>query len=370
MTIAIVINTSWNIYNFRSGLVKALQSEGHRVVFIAPADQYSEEISTWGDHIPIEMDNTGSNPFRDMALLLKLRSAYKRISPAIILHFTIKPNVYGTLAARSLGIPCINNVSGLGTLFMNENLTAKIGRMLYRLAFRRGCHVLFQNQDDCRDFLDKVKIQAPYLLVPGSGIDISAFDFQPLPTNELPRFLMVGRLLLDKGVMEYLEAALRVRTLGYQAEFALAGELDEQHVRGVARQVIDDYHQKGLVKYLGKVNPIKDEMIASDWIVLPSYREGTPRTLLEAAALGRPIITTDVPGCREVVDHEVNGLMCPARSADGLSAALLSALSKDRVQREAMGRQSRRIAENRFDEKKVISVYLKLIADATKSLPQ
>ena len=138
MIIAIVINTSWNIYNFRKGLVDGLKSSGHQLLLIAPRDDFSETISQWGKFIPVDMDNTGSNPFRDIGLLLRLRAVYKKERPAIILHYTIKPNVYGTLAARSLGIPCINNVSGLGTLFMNENLTAKIGRMLYRLAFRKG----------------------------------------------------------------------------------------------------------------------------------------------------------------------------------------------------------------------------------------
>jgi glycosyltransferase involved in cell wall biosynthesis len=365
MIIAIVINTSWNIYNFRKGLIDGLRADGHELILIAPRDEYSEEISKWGRYVPLTMDNTGSNPIRDFKLLLQLRGIYAKQRPDIILHYTIKPNIYGTLAARSLGIPCINNVSGLGTLFMNENLTAKIGRLLYRMAFGSGCHILFQNEDDAQDFIDKVKIGVPYSLVPGSGIDTHVYDYHDLPINKVPRFLMVARLLLDKGVSEYLEAALQINEKGHVADFVLAGELDTNHVRGIDRDVIDKYHNSGVVNYLGSVNPIRNEMIKSDWIVLPSYREGTPRTLLEGAAHGRPLITTDVPGCREVVDHGINGFLCTAKSVDSLIKVLEEALTKDKDQMAGMGKESRKIAESKFDEKLVIDIYRNLINNAT-----
>ncbi|MEQ9301533.1 MAG: glycosyltransferase family 4 protein [Cyclobacteriaceae bacterium] len=363
MLIAIVINTSWNIYNFRRGLIDGLKSDGHELLLIAPYDEYSDEISEWAQYIPIEIDNTGSNPFKDIKLLIQLRGIYAQYRPNVILHYTIKPNIYGTLAARSIGIPCINNVSGLGTIFMNENVTAKIGRGLYRVAFRQGCHILFQNEDDQRDFTAKVKLGVPHSLVPGSGIDTGQFEYHDPPNNEVPRFLLVARLLLDKGVLEYLESARRIKAKGCNAEFAIAGEVDESHVRGVARSVIDNYHSSGDVTYLGSVNPIKDEMVGSDWIVLPSYREGTPRTLLEGAALGRPLIATDVPGCREVVRHGVNGLLCSAKSTDDLTETIEVALGKTKSEVLTMGKQSRQLAETKFDEKIVVDAYRKLIQE-------
>lgn len=365
MLIAIVINTSWNIYNFRRGLIEGLKSDGHELLLIAPFDKYSDEISDWGEYIQVEMDNTGSNPFKDIQLMIQLRRIYAQHRPDIILHYTIKPNIYGTLAARLLGIPCINNVSGLGTIFINENLTAKIGRGLYRIALSKGCHVLFQNEDDSRDFTSKVKLGVPHSLVPGSGIDTERFEYHEPPNNEVPRFLLVARLLRDKGMLEYLESARRLKAKGCTAEFALAGEVDESHVRGVSRSEIDAYQISGDINYLGPVNPIKDEMVRSDWILLPSYREGTPRTLLEGAALGRPLITTDVPGCREVVQHELNGLLCSAKSADDLAQTIEIALGKTKDQMLDMGRQSRKLAETKFDEKIVIDTYRKLINQMT-----
>lgn len=361
MIIAIVINTSWNIYNFRKGLIDGLKSDGHDLVLIAPRDKYSDKIKPWGRYIPVVMDNTGSNPFKDLSLVFQLRGIYADVRPDVILHYTIKPNIYGTIAARSLGIPCINNVSGLGTLFIKENFTAKIGRLLYAIAFKSGCHILFQNEDDKNDFTKKVKIGVPYSLVPGSGIDIDYFDFHVQPDNPVPRFLMVARLLIDKGVMEFLESARLVKERGFKVEFVLAGELDENHVRGIKRSVIEKYHNSGVINYLGAVNPIKNEMIKSDWIILSSYREGTPRTLLEGAALGRPLITTDVPGCREVVEHEVNGLLCGAKSEDSLVSVLERAINMDKDRVVAMGRQSRRLAETKFAEKMVIDAYRNLI---------
>lgn len=363
MLIAIVINTSWNIYNFRRGLIDGLKSDGHELLLIAPLDEYSDEISKWAEYIPIDIDNTGSNPFKDVKLLIQLRGMYAQYRPNVILHYTIKPNIYGTLAARALGIPCINNVSGLGTIFMNENLTAKIGRGLYRVAFSQGCHILFQNEDDLRDFTAKVQLGVPHSLVPGSGIDTGQFKFHEPPNNEVPRFILVARLLLDKGVLEYLESARQIKAKGHNVEFALAGEVDESHVRGVARSVVDEYHSSGDINYLGSVNPIESEMIASDWVVLPSYREGTPRTLLEGAALGRPLIATDVPGCREVVHHEVNGLLCSARSTDALAEAIEVALGKTKSEVLKMGKQSRQLAETKFDEKIVVNAYGKLIQE-------
>ncbi|MEQ8712816.1 MAG: glycosyltransferase family 4 protein [Cyclobacteriaceae bacterium] len=361
MLIAIVINTSWNIYNFRRGLIEGLKSDGHELLLIAPIDDYSDEIGKWSEYIPVKMDNTGSNPFKDIKLMFQLRKIYARRKPNVILHYTIKPNIYGTLAARSLRIPCINNISGLGTIFMNENLTAKIGRWLYRIALSKGCYVLFQNQDDKRDFTSKVKLGVPYSLVPGSGIDTSHFEYNEPPHNEIPRFLLVARLLLDKGILEYLKSARQLKAKGYKAEFALAGEVDESHVRGVPQSEIDEYHSTGDINYLGPVNPIEDEMVRSDWILLPSYREGTPRTLLEGAALGRPLIATDVPGCREVVQHEINGLLCSAKSVDDLTRTIEIALGKTKSQTIAMGRKSRQLAEKKFDEKIVINTYRKLI---------
>ena len=366
MRIAIVINTSWNIYNFRQGLVEALTEEGHELLLIAPYDDYSKRIKSWGTYIPLDMDNTGTNPFKDALLWLRLRRIYAREQPDIALHFTIKPNIYGTLAARSHGIPSINNVSGLGTIFVNENLTSSIGRAMYSIAFSKECHVLFQNADDRNDFNEVVSYNAPNSLVPGSGIDLRRFHYAAPPENATPRFLMVARLLKDKGVAEFLEAAEQINKNNKKAAFVLAGDLDERHVRGISKAQLDKYTSKGSLLYLGHVDNVREEMKKADWVVLPSYREGTPRTLLEAAALGRPLITADVPGCREVVIHKTNGFLCPPRDVAGLVHALETAIGMEQPAVKQMGEKSREIAVNKFDQEIVIGHYRSLITELTE----
>ncbi len=366
MRIAIVINTSWNIYNFRRGLVESLTEDGHELLLIAPYDEYSERIKSWGTYIPLIMDNTGTNPVKDGLLWLALRRIYARERPNIALHFTIKPNIYGTLAARSLGIPSINNVSGLGTIFVNENLTSRIGRVLYRFAFSKECHVLFQNVDDQNDFNEVVSYRSQNSLVPGSGIDLERFQYFEPPENDIPRFLMVARLLKDKGVTEFLEAAEQMNNDSKKAEFVLAGELDESHVRGISKDQLEKYISTRSLTYLGHVDNVQEEMKKADWVVLPSYREGTPRTLLEAAALGRPLITSDVPGCREVVTHKANGFLCPPRDVTGLVKTMEMAIEMKQAEVKQMGEKSREIAMNRFDQKIVIGHYKSLIVELTE----
>ena len=360
MKVAITINTSWNIYNFRLGLVRALLAEGHQVIAIASLDSYSEKLQFEGcDFIPIEIQNTGTNPIREFKLYRQLKRIYNQHKPDVILHYTVKPNIYGSIAANTLGIPVINNVSGLGTVFLNEGLTSSIAKKLYSRAFKNVDLVFFQNRDDRETFLKYILI--PNLktdILPGSGINLDQFTYQKISTEKSKVFLMIARLLIDKGVNEYIRAAEIVKKKYPNVKFQLLGKIDEEHTRGVPKKTIDIAMQKNLIEYLGEVDDVKPFIQSSSCVVLPSYREGTPRTLLEAAAMGRPVVTTDVPGCREVVIDGISGFLCKVKDPNDLAEKISTIQELSTQELNNMGKEGRNLIERKFDEQIVINQYL------------
>lgn len=367
--VVISINTSWNIFNFRAGLIRALQDDGHEVVALAPEDEFSEKLEAMGCRfVPIAVDNKGTNPLRDALLLATYRRRLREIRPDVFLGYTIKPNVYGSLAAHSLGIPVINNVSGLGTAFLSSGPLQRLVEGLYRTAFRRSQRVFFQNDDDRQLFVSRrIVAEARTGLLPGSGIDLERFAPAEMPEHAPGgplKFLLIGRVLYDKGVAEFVEAARQVRAEGYAARFAILGFMDVENRTAVDQATLDDWVREGLVDYLGSADDVRPHIAAADCIVLPSYREGTPRTLLEAASLARPLVATDVPGCREVVDEGENGLLCRVKDSTDLARALRQIIAMTPDQRRRFGLAGRRKMERQYDEKLVISQYIRAIGEA------
>ncbi|SNC76031.1 Glycosyltransferase involved in cell wall bisynthesis [Hymenobacter gelipurpurascens] len=366
MRVAIVINTSWNIWNFRRSLVKALQDAGHEVLAIAPPDDYSARLETelGCRFVPILMENKGTNPVKDAQLTGRFYRIYKREQPDVVLHYTIKPNIYGSIAAKLAGIPSVNNVSGLGTVFIVKNFVSKVALGLYRFAFRFPKRIFFQNDDDRQLFLQHGLV-APGItdLLPGSGIDTNKFR----PATEFVRntpftFLMIARVLYEKGVEEYFEAARLVREAVPGTRIQLLGGIDESGGVGVKRAVFEQWMQAGNIEYLGTSDNVAEHIAQADCVVLPSYREGTPKTLLEAAAMGKPIVTTDVPGCRETVVDGQNGLLCEVRNAQDLAAKMQQVLGLSDAALAKMGRAGRELAEQKFDERIVLDKYLRVVA--------
>ncbi|WNB17785.1 glycosyltransferase family 4 protein [Marivirga arenosa] len=375
MRIAITLNTSWNIFNFRMSLIRALQKDGHQVIAIAPHDEYTSKLIKAGCEFEnVTMDSRGASPIRDLALTFELHNIYKRVRPDIILHYTIKPNIYGTLAAAKLGIPVINNVSGLGTIFLNDNWISKIALSLYRFSFKFPKKVFFQNHEDYQLFMDKKLIQRNICeVIPGSGIDID--EFYPQKYEEKPKdspfeFLMISRLIIDKGIREYVSAAAILQERGMNAKFNLLGKLDELHSRGISSEELNDWIEEGYINYLGSTDDVRPYIKSSDCVVLPSYREGTPRTLLEAAASARPIVASNVPGCNNVVDHLYNGLLCKVKDEDDLALKMKQMFYMAPEERMKMGNKGRKVAERRFDHNRVIERYLKAIQQNGKYTPQ
>jgi glycosyltransferase involved in cell wall biosynthesis len=357
--IVIVLNTSWNIYNFRMGLVGSFLKSGHEVFAVAPRDQYSQVLQEKGCHyIELKMDSRGANPVKDLGLIVELYRIYRKIRPDIILHFTIKPNIYGSFAARLLNIPVINNVCGLGTIFLTRNITSIIAICMYKLAFRFPKNIFFQNEEDLNLFVEKklVKKELCHLL-PGSGIDLD--KYKPCIKNKSKEFtfLLISRLIIDKGILEYVEAVKQLKEEGIDAKFQLLGAKDTGHKRGIPSKIIDGWIKNNLIEYLGTTKNVTTHLEKADCVVLPSYREGAPRSLLEASSLAIPIVATDVPGCRHVVVDQVNGLLCKVKDAGDLAAKMKQMHKMDKMRREEMGINGRKRMEVHFDEKFVIQIY-------------
>lgn len=363
--ILLAANTSWNIVNFRAGLVKELQRRGFEVLVAAPEDIFTPRLAELGcRHIRLAMDNKGASPIADAALLVRFLRIVGRERPVAFLGFTIKPNVYGSMAAQAFGVPVINNISGLGTAFIQVTALTKVVKGLYRLALRRSHTVFFQNPDDRDLFVrDGLVLRQRTALLPGSGIDLNTFNPSPPPSaaGDDIRFLMIARLLWDKGIGEYVEAARLVKRRFPGARFQILGFLGADNRTAVGSDVMQQWTEEGVVEYLGDSDDVRPHIAQADCLVLPSYREGTPRTLLEGAAMARPLVATDVPGCRQVVTHGENGLLCAPRDAGDLAGRLMEIVQKSPAERQAMGEASRRKAEREFDERIVVDRYLETL---------
>lgn len=367
MKIIICLNTAWNLVNFRAGLIRAFVAAGYEVVAVAPDDKYTPAVKALGCRfIPLHMENGGTNPLQDAFLTWRFARLFARERPDFYLSYTVKPNVYGSLAAHLHGIPVINNISGLGVVFGKSGFLLKVVRTLYRLALGRSAKVFFQNNDDRQMFISGALVRPELTdLLPGSGVDLDRFTSTALPSSASRvtkfRFLLIARMLWEKGVGEFAQAAKLIRFRWPDAEFCLLGFLDVQNPGAVSRAQMDELVALG-VTYLGTSDDVRAEIAQADCIVLPSYyREGTPRTLLEAAAMARPIITTDAVGCREVVDDGVNGYLCKVRDAGDLAEKMERMMLLSPETRSEMGRSGRAKMEAEFDEQIVIDKYLAAI---------
>lgn len=371
MKIVISANTSWNLINFRSGLIRNLIANGFEVVALAPEDQHSCRLADLGcSFVPIKMQNHGVSPIQDALLFLRFLGRLKSEKPSIYLGFTIKPNVYGSLAANMLGIPVINNIAGLGVSFSRNSWLRRVAETLYKLALKRSKQVFFQNEEDRDLFLERAIVRLAQVdVLPGSGVNtdhFSAANCGSGPADGMT-FLLVSRLLWEKGLGEYIEVARRIRSMGLNAKFQVLGFLDEHNPTAISREVLESWVAEGVIEYLGATDDVRPYLCRADCVVLPSYyREGTPRSLLEAAAMGRPIVTTDWIGCRNVVDHGINGFLCAPRNPKDLECKLLDFMSLGGGEREAMGRASRTKAEAEFDESFVVGKYVMAIAQAVR----
>ncbi len=363
----ITSNTSWYLYNFRKNTILSLIDVGYHVVAIAPQDEYSRKISDLGcDFIHIDIDQGGTNPVKDVKTFFNFFKSYLTVKPSVVLNFTPKNNIYSTLAAKLCHAKVINNIAGLGMVFINESFTAKLARFLYKVSQHKADKVFFQNEDDRKLFLDnRLADESITDRLPGSGVDLTRFTLQPAADDGVVRFLLIARMLYDKGIGHYVEAARILKAkYGGSVEFQLLGFVGVNNPSAITETEMQAWVDEGIVNYLGVSDSVEENIAKVDCMVLPSfYREGVPKSLLEAGAMGKPIVTTDNVGCRETVDDGINGYLCELRSTESLTEKLELMIQMTNEQRLEMGRQSRLKIEREFDEQIVINKYLNAVKE-------
>lgn len=357
-------NSAWNLLNFRVSLIRTLISSGYEVVALAPSDSYVNQLVALGcKFIPLNMDNQGADPGKDFLLFIRFLKILRSERPNIFLAYTIKPNIYGSLAANLLGIPVINNITGLGSIFISNSWLVMVVKVLYKFSLHASKKIFFQNNDDLVMFISHGLIDESRCdLLPGSGIDLKKFVASFLPRNDSVQFLLVSRMLWDKGVGEFVEAARLLKQRKRNIDCCLLGFLDVKNPSAISRSQMNLWVQAGWVRYLGVSSDVSKEISFADCVVLPSYREGAPRSLLEAAALGRPIIATDVAGCRDVVDDGQTGFLCNVKDAFDLAEKMEQFANLSHLDRSLMGQRGRKKVELQFDERIVITKYLDAIS--------
>lgn len=362
--ILLAANTTWYLYNFRRRLIAALQAAGYEVIAYSPADDYVPKLAALGvRHVPMRMRNAGTNPLAESLTLARMTRALACERPQALLTYTPKVNIYLGLAARVLGIPVIANVSGLGHGFATGGVLQVVVRALYRQAFRAASLVYFQNDEDRSEFVRAGLVARDKThRLPGSGVDLERFRpgvRERAGGRDRVVFLLVARMLWEKGVGEYVAAARDLKRAHPGAEFRLLGFLGVENPSAVAASDVAAWEAEGVVRYLGVTDDVAAAYAEADCVVLPSYyREGVPRSLLEAAAMGLPLVTTDSVGCRDTVDDGRSGLLVPPRDARALARAMHRVIGMGPAERLAMGRAGRAKMEREFDEREVIARYL------------
>ncbi|HKJ00798.1 MAG TPA: glycosyltransferase family 4 protein [Longimicrobiales bacterium] len=361
--IAIVGNTDWSLYNFRLPIAVEARRLGAEVTLVTPDGPHVAAMRQAGfRHHEIQMSQRGMNPLQDLLLMGQLGRLYHAEGFELVHHCSIKPVIYGSLAARLAGTPAVvNAVTGLGYVFSEgggggRRLVRRLVETLYHVALSdTHCWAIFQNRSD-QDFFETKGWVAPSrsVTIPGSGVDVDVFRADPARTSSTPVALFLGRLLRDKGVETFHEVARRLKAQGSDAEFWIAGGAQTAHPGGVPQATLEAWRREGVVQLLGHRSDIRDVIQRSWVVVLPSlYGEGVPKSLLEAAALGKPLVAYDVGGCRDIVRPGVSGVRVPPGDVEALATAVGSLL-RDGTSREVLGAGARRLVERDFSLRSVL----------------
>jgi glycosyltransferase involved in cell wall biosynthesis len=353
-------NNCWNLVNFRGPLLTGLQDAGYRLVAFAPLDSHADDLRQKGVEIyPVPIARSGMNPLIDARLLARYVRMLRKLRPAAYCGFTIKPNVYGAIAARIAGVPAINNVTGLATPYLSEGLVWAVAERLYRFAFKRSTTVFYHNEEDLRLMLERKVIRPDQgKVIPGSGVNLEHFKPGTARAVGPMRFLFFGRLILHKGIREFIDAVREIRAVLPDARFQLLGNPDPGNPTSVSDAELRSWIDDGIVEHLGEHRDVRPYIQAATVVVLPTYREGMSRALLEGAAMGKPLIGTDVAGSRDLIEDGVTGLLCRARDASSLAEAMREMASMSPAALQAMGAAGRKKMKREFSEEVVVQAYL------------
>ena len=344
-------------------LIRRLNKEGYKVCVLTQFDGYESLIANEVDQIkPLFISRKGVNPFIDFFTILDFVKHFIRIKPMLILLFTIKPVIYGSIAARLMKVRSIVMITGLGTAFITDNWITKVVKTLYRFSLVSVSTAFFQNVDDKDLFVVNRLVDSRVCrLTPGSGVDLDKFFRADLPVNNEMIFLLIGRMLWDKGIGEFVDAARNIKSIYPNIRFQLLGPLGVENRTSISNEQMDEWQKDGIIEYLGETDNTVTYIERACCVVLPSYREGTSRVLLEAAAMGRPLIATDVPGCREVIKDGVTGFLCRSGDYLDLSDKIELMLKLPYESRRIMGAKGREKIENEFNQDIVCDLYIDAI---------
>jgi glycosyltransferase involved in cell wall biosynthesis len=373
--IAIVANTTWNIYNFRMNILEILSKNNFDIFVIAPVDKYIFYKESFPEvtHIQLKhLDRDSTNPLKDFLLLRELISLYRKINPDLTLHYTVKSNIYGGFAAGYLNIPSIAVVTGLGYAFIHNGFIKKVTKILYRFSSRFHDKIVFENIDDKILFVEEKLISSKKgISIKGCGVDTHFYSPSKTKTSKNKFvFTFIGRLLYDKGVVEFVEAAKIIKNKYENVEFWMLGEIDHSNPAMVKEDDLMTWVKSKTVIYHGFKENVKKYISNSDCVVLPSYREGLPKILLEAMSMEKVVIATETAGCREAIEHNKNGLLVPVREINSLAGAMEEIINMPEDTRLKLGKEGRIKAINQFDERLIAHDIFKIIMDTLKETPE
>ncbi len=356
-------NTAFSLYNFRLHLMRALKEKGYEVIAVSPEDgKYSELLKKEFSFFPVKsLDRKGTNPIKDLKLFFEYFLLFRKLKPDLVINFTIKPNIYGSISAGLLGIPSISVITGLGYVFVRESWLTKLVKLLYWLAFRFNKAVVFLNSEDLNTLRNISKEKS--FLIESEGIDIKHFD--PTLCKETKKdeftFLFVGRLLTDKGIYELIRAFEKLKKENPKVKLIIVGSPDEGNPNSVSKGELEKWVKEGLIEWHGFQEDVRPFYCMANCVVLPSYREGVPRVLLEAMAMEKPIITTDAPGCKDVCVDRVNGFLVKPKDVESLYLAMKKMVDLEDEKLREFGKAGRRLAEEKYSVEKIVGEYINLI---------
>ena len=356
--ILILANHSGGLYDFRKDLIAELKKHANITAAVPHNDRWDELRQLTDRVIELPIDRRGMNPLRDGRLFRQYRAILKEVKPDLVLTYTIKPNIYGGIACRMARVPYAVNITGLGSAIENGGWLKKFVLALYKPALKGARVVFFENEGN-RDALTATGVvpKGRDAVLHGAGVNLEDYPYLPYPQDGTVRFLFVGRVMHEKGVDELFAAAKRMkREYGDGAEFHIVGSFEEAY-----KPVMDELERAGVVKYHGYQADMKPFYAMASCVLLPSYHEGMSNVLLEAAASGRPLITSDISGCREAVENGASGFLCQARDADALYEAMRRFAALSPEQRTEMGRRGRALMERQFGKAAVVAETIKYL---------
>lgn len=352
--ILFLVNHDVVIYNFRYELVEVLRNQGHEVIISSPDGERIKDLKLIGcKYIKTDVSRHGTNPIKDFSLFLTYLKILKKEKPDVVFTYTIKPNVYGGMACEIMGIPYIANITGLGTAMENGGVLQKITTTLYKVGVHKAKRIFFQNETNMKFFEEKNIISGEYTLLPGSGVNLDKFTVLDYPDNSIIKFVFIARIMKDKGIDHYLEAAKYIKKKYPDTEFHICGFCEEQY-----ENVLKELHDSGLIHYHGMVKDIREILSKMHCTITPSYHEGMSNVLLESAASGRPCLASDVPGCRETIEDEKSGFLFEVKSTESLIEAIEKFLSLTYEEKRVMGLCGREHVEKNFDRNIVVQAYV------------